>query len=348
MEISRRLFDQQRRPRFGNVNPERMQFAFWEWMIRGPDRLPTREDEGVLAEVGQVMREGVLKSVYGPWRVRDLFKIPLNRDEGPIWTFNRMGRTATELEDRRTICVGGEHEDYYDPDFCIYNDVVVLGPDGQIEIFGYPKEVFPPTDFHTATLVGDQIIVIGGLGYPDDRLPGHTPVYALDLSDYHISRIGTSGEMPGWISEHEAEVDAEGIVTIRGGKVIEEVDGKQRYRRNLEDYALNLRSRVWQRTTNRNWSQFSIAREDRRWFAEGPEPESLLPRGIEHTTMPCEEWNAALILVEGVLVSLTVEISEVQVIVQGNLRDDIAANLVEEIRADLEASVRSPCVVEEL
>jgi len=63
--------------------------------------------------------------------------------------------------------------------------------------------------------------------------------------------------------------------------------------------------------------------------------------------MPCEEWNAALIVVEGVPVSLTVEISEVQVIVQGNLRDDLAARLVEEIRANLEAFVGNPCAVEE-
>jgi hypothetical protein len=33
-------------------------------------------------------------------------------------------------------CIGGEHEDYYDPDVHIYNDVVVLGPGGEIEIYG--------------------------------------------------------------------------------------------------------------------------------------------------------------------------------------------------------------------
>ena len=38
MEITREQFDQQWRPRFGLANPERMQLAFWEWMIRGPER----------------------------------------------------------------------------------------------------------------------------------------------------------------------------------------------------------------------------------------------------------------------------------------------------------------------
>src|SRR4051794_32167387 len=120
MEISRELFDQQRRPRFGTANPERMRLAFWEWMIRGGGG-PAAEHEGFLGRIGLITRNGVLKSTYGPWRARDLFNVPVDREDGPIWTFDRMGQTRTELPDGRLVCVGGEHEDYYDPDFCIYN-----------------------------------------------------------------------------------------------------------------------------------------------------------------------------------------------------------------------------------
>ena len=88
------------------------------------------------------MREGKLKSGYGPYRARDLFNIPLNREDGPIWTFDRMGATRNQSANGRVICVGGEHEDFDDPDFCIYNDVAVLGPAGEVEIYGYPKEPF--------------------------------------------------------------------------------------------------------------------------------------------------------------------------------------------------------------
>jgi hypothetical protein len=35
MQISRELLDVQCRPGFGTANTERMQLAFWEWMIRG-------------------------------------------------------------------------------------------------------------------------------------------------------------------------------------------------------------------------------------------------------------------------------------------------------------------------
>jgi len=60
------------------------------------------------------------------------------------------------LPDGREVLIAGEHEDYYDPDFFIYNDVVVRAPDGKFAIYGYSKEAFPPTDFHTATLLPGQ------------------------------------------------------------------------------------------------------------------------------------------------------------------------------------------------
>ena len=46
-EISRELFDQQRRPRFGNANPERMTLAFWAWMIRGGEATPATGEIGL-------------------------------------------------------------------------------------------------------------------------------------------------------------------------------------------------------------------------------------------------------------------------------------------------------------
>jgi len=52
---------------------------------------------------------GCLKSRYGPRRARDLFNIPVNREDGPIWTFDRMGATETELPDGRLVRIGGEH-----------------------------------------------------------------------------------------------------------------------------------------------------------------------------------------------------------------------------------------------
>jgi hypothetical protein len=81
MEISREVFEQQRHPRFGNANPERMQLAFWEWMVR---------------------------QTLGPYEVRGRFDAMPDRVEGPVWTFDRMGATRTALPEGREVCVGGE------------------------------------------------------------------------------------------------------------------------------------------------------------------------------------------------------------------------------------------------
>jgi hypothetical protein len=342
MKITEEIFHQQRRPRFGNANPERMQLPFWEWMICGGDESTKDHDEAA------VLRDGKLKSPYGPYLARDLFKIPLNRDDGPIWTFDRMGATRTELPDGRIVCIGGEHEDWYDPDFHIYNDVIVFTLDGKVEIYGYPKEVLPPTDFHTATLVGDQLIVVGCIGYTKDRRPGHTPVFSLDLRSYAISEIETSGEMPGWISEHEAELGSR-IITVHGGKVFTYRGEKQRFLRNIEDYTLDLTSGVWRRVTARNWLQFRISQADKALFASKNDPgfKDILPRKVEYTLIPIEErWRQARLLIAGVPVYVKLGVSAIEIIVEGNLPLDLCARLTEEIRGNTEAAIQRPCILE--
>jgi hypothetical protein len=348
-EISREIFDQQRRPRFGTANPERMNLAFWEWMIQGDESAPLDGESG-LAKMGWRLRDGKLKSSYGPYRARDRFHLPLNREEGPIWTFDRMGATQTELPDGRLVCVGGEHEDFCDPDFCIYNDVVVFSESGLFEIYGYPKGVFPPTDFHTAALVGDQIVLVGCLGYKYERSFGHTPVYRLDLSSYRITELETSGEMPGWIFKHSAEVHSEDTIVVRGGEVIKEYNGEQRYRRNFEDFNLDLNSGVWRRLTDRKWREFSICPADKKAFGlkRRPSPRALLPSGVEYSVAPTDEWNCSRIVIGGVPVSVFVDLFNVKVIVEGELPSDFTDRVAEEIRAKTDAAVQRRCVVEEL
>lgn len=347
MQISRELFEQQRRPRFGNANPERMRLAFWEWMIRGEENPSTDEEKSGLADLGLMMRDGKLKSGCGPYRARDFFKVPLNREDGPIWTFERYGATRNELPDGRVVCIGGEHEDSYDPDFCIYNDDVVFAPEDRIEIYGYPKEVFPPTDFHTATLVADRIIIVGNLGYVNERRPGHTPVYVLDLSGYQISEIKTSGEMPGWISEHEASLQADGLITIRGGKLIEQKDTTQRYKRNVEDYALDLKSDAWKRLTNRNWHQFSVEQEDGGLFVldHDVRVQDLIPDGLERVSVTEGGHREARFLVRGVPIRVIAGVKWIEIVVEGDLPGKIYLEMPEVFRSRVETLCKKKCVV---
>ena len=58
------------------------------------------------------------------WSARAAFgntKDPFTDTKDPVWCFNRFGGTRIKLPDGRIVCIGGEHEDSYDPDFCIYN-----------------------------------------------------------------------------------------------------------------------------------------------------------------------------------------------------------------------------------
>ena len=127
--VNRELFVKWRTPSFGSANPERMNNPVWEWLVRSK-----------------------LSAYQATQRLRG----PSALKAGPGWCFDRFGQSSTKLPDGRVVLIAGEHEDAYDPDFYIYNDVVVQHPDGSLDIYGYPRDEFPPTDFHSATLVSNR------------------------------------------------------------------------------------------------------------------------------------------------------------------------------------------------
>jgi len=219
IRVSREEYQAAKYRRFGSSNPEKMNLPFWKSMVSSG------------------------ASAYTARKQFDDTKIEPNA----VWCFRRYGKSITELPDGRIIEIAGEHEDHYDPDFCIYNDVVVHHGDGTFDIYGYPKDVFPPTDFHTATLVGDCIYVIGSLGYFEERRFGDTPVYRVHINTLVIEEVQTSGEKPGWISRHRAIYDGRDTIRICGGKRQAQENGIQRYDDNSSEYILNLDSGVWTR-----------------------------------------------------------------------------------------------------
>jgi hypothetical protein len=98
--------------------------------------------------------------------------------------------------------------------FFIFNDVVIYHPQSQsYELYRYPTDVFPPTNFHSATLLGDSIWIVGNLGYKHDR-GDVTPVYRLQLDTLAIHKVEIDGDSPGWINEHAAEARGEGVIEI--------------------------------------------------------------------------------------------------------------------------------------
>jgi hypothetical protein len=120
-------------------------------------------------------------------------------DDFPTWEINRFGMSCTKLDDGRIIFIAGEHEDYYDPNFFIYNDVIVInGKD--ITIYGYPTSIFPPTDFHETIKIGNKLWIIGSLGYLIDRnLNNNIQVCCLDIETMKINKVETNGNAPKWM-----------------------------------------------------------------------------------------------------------------------------------------------------
>ncbi len=209
---------------FGSRNPEKMDRPFWLAMIRsGVDAFTATEH----------------------------FKGPSSFEGEPVWCAQRFGQTITFLDDGRIVQIGGEHEDGYDPDFCIYNDVFVHEPKaangapGKVTIYGYPEAVFPPTDFHTATLMGKAIIVIGRLGYGGTRVEGETPVYSLDTKTFAFKKIITTGNAPGWIYKHRTEKISNEVLRVRGGIIVTGRGDKESHDDNLREFVLDVRSGIW-------------------------------------------------------------------------------------------------------
>lgn len=222
IEASAEEYEAGKHRRFGTANPELMDIAFWKAMVRS----------GATAYGAQ--------ATFGDTEMCG----PDGNLKPPVWCFHRFGKSITELPDGRFIEVGGEHEDWYMPEFCIYNDVVVHHPTGRFDILGYPEEVFPPTDFHSATLVGKWLYIIGSAGYADERKHSQTPIYRLDCDTLAIEKVEASGEQPGWVNGHKAVLQSNSIV-LSGGRVWAPAGESQERSDNPHRYALDLASLEW-------------------------------------------------------------------------------------------------------
>jgi len=234
--ISYEQFLEWRSPRLGDANPTILTNPLWAWMVR------TR---------------------MNAYQGNQAWSGPSPFETGPMWCFDRFGQSITTLPDGRTLYIAGEHEDYYDPDFFIYNDVVVARPDGEIAIYGYPKDAFPPTDFHSATQVGGCIVLVGNLGYQPDRVVGKTQVLELELSTLSVRKVETQGESPGWINRHSAKLsDTGGAIVVSGGVV--HLSPEQDLWENVDDWQLDLSTWTWARKTRKGWPQWGYIRADRK------------------------------------------------------------------------------------
>ena len=344
-EITKALFKKWRNARRGTSHAEKMNNPVWQWLIQ------TR-----------ISAYQANQHFHGP-----------TFPAAAGWCCNRFGQSKTSLPDGRTILIAGEHEDYYDTDFYIYNDVIVFHPDKSVDIYGYPEADFPPTDFHSATLVDDQIILIGTLGYSKDRKPGTTQVMTLDTDTLKVERRITTGQNPGWIFKHSALIlDDNRAIEIHGGKCVDTETTLE----NIDDWKLDLNTWHWERLTDRQWPRIEFFREDGelnqlsrirqvQWKQEmsgkiavfkegldeeikelksaiGATPDFALARNlyrpaVDHEVLPQaeDEYNVFRVKVGGVVIRYVEDSSTVWLTVEGNLPTTTIDNLVSELRMKL-------------
>jgi hypothetical protein len=344
--ITREMFLEWRSPRSGSTNPESMTNPVWDWLI---------------------------KSKLSAYQANEHFSGPSAMEAGPGWCFDRFGQSSTQLQDGSCVLIAGEHEDHYDPDFYIYNDVVVKKPGGRIEIFCYPREAFPPTDFHSATLVGNRIIIVGNLGYSEQRKPGTTPVLVLDVESLIISAVETRGTSPGWLHRHNARLSEDGKSILVQCGLLDRGEPDKSLVENIDEWKLHVADWRWERLTERRWLRWDVLRSDgqrnhlweiqqavwsrsARWDKElraqmeqletelGKRPdldsvEKLFRPPISHESIPQAEdqYNVFRIRAGGVVIRYVVEIHSIQLTVEGDLDEAsvnvISADLVRKISA---------------
>ena len=336
-----------RSPRLVGANPTRLDNPLWHWMVR------TR---------------------WNAFRANELFGGPSAFDAGPMWCFDRFGKSETSLGDGRVLHIAGEHEDHYDPDFHIYNDVTVVDADGGVAIFGYPQADFAPTDFPTATRVGQAVWIIGRLGNPDGRVHDATPVYRLCLASMRIEAVAATGEPPGWIYRHTATLSADGrAIVVAGGERWLGTDVATR--RNIDTWALDTHSAAWHRLTRHAWQHWVMVRTDRKpnrlwdtrqeqWRLANPhpaftshwpdsdEPDLAALDGLYRVSGPCgplvegTDSGAFSTVIDGLTVRFLEDRFWVEAVVEGQLGSSRLAELQAAMLVHLERIDRAPYEIE--
>lgn len=273
-DVTKDLFLTWRNARRGTRAAENLSNPYWSWLIRSGE---------------------------STWLINEKFGGPSSFDAGPAWSSDRHGQSTTTLADGRVVLIAGEHEDHYDPDFFIYNDITIRHPDDRIEILGFPENVFPPTDFHSSSLVDGKIIVIGNLGYPEQRKADETQILVIDPATWEIRQQPSTGESPGWIHGHQAIIEGESIIVRRGNVWIHE---NEPLIENFDDWRLHLADWRWERLTYRPVTVYELSRKDGEpnqlhdmsmWLFQkdhGPLPPLEIP-GLDDDTMLDEIRNSA-------------------------------------------------------
>lgn len=158
-----------------------------------------------------------------------------------------------------------ESQDYYDPDFDIYNDVTIKYHDQDLkfsyEIWNYPESQFPPVYAHS-TVYDDrtnQVYITGGLGTGDRQRKGVTEIYQLNLESKDIQQVETFGESPPCLHNHETKMWNYDLIEMKGGHILK----NNIVIKNLYVWYFNLKTKTWLKQESEIFQHWMIQTDKR-------------------------------------------------------------------------------------
>lgn len=214
--ISKKVYREWREPRFGEWNGQPLTNPVWQWLIEEKPE-PSAADT--------------------------LFRLRDTDSLGPAWTFNRVGASETALPNGQILWAGGRHGEPGDPNYYVYNDLVVKKPEGEFSVLGYPEAIFPPIHSHSATLVSNYILLIGGLGGPESEPSETTRIQAIRIEKFGLHPWSGVGPGPGAIYGHTAKLSDNKLWIEVSGGFIQSPDGSSTP--NSKRWRLDLDTLYW-------------------------------------------------------------------------------------------------------
>ena len=193
----------------------------------------------------------------------------------PFWVaaHNRLGSSHVSIFNKYidVIDIGGntaahdwkwyDYNDYYNPDFKIYNDVCIKA-DGlkKIELWSYPEEQFPPVYNHDTVYDKNMnlVYITGGLGLGERQRKNITEIYQLNLETKDIEHVDTLGESPPCLHNHHTKMWNYDLIEMRDGNILK--NGKAI--KNLYVWYFNLKTKTWLKQKQEIYQHWLITSSD--------------------------------------------------------------------------------------
>lgn len=191
------------------------------------------------------------------YEIKDYFQQKQFHIEEPLWTppHLRLNQSRQSIFKKHifNIAIGGntaatdwkeyDYNDYYNPDFKIYNDVTIRHFDSKYELWNYPEEQFPPVYAHDTVHDKniDFVYITGGLGSGDRQRKNITEIYQLNLETKDIEHIEALGDSPPCLHNHHTKMWNDDLIEMRDGDILK--NGKAI--KNLYVWYFNLKTKTW-------------------------------------------------------------------------------------------------------